>query len=234
MSGSTLPSEKKKLPIAKLAIGAGILLLVLAVVLQIVGWRNAWDAGLRVAKQGMDLVTSAGPGVFFTAMALLPALGMPMLAFSLTAGPLFGGTLGFGWVIFWGMLALVANLTFTYLLARRWLRPWLTKLVQRLGYKMPEVPEGDATGLIVLLRVTPGVPFFVQNYLLGLADVPFGKYMAISCGIQCVQNTGFILFGDALAKGKGKMALTAIGLLAAAAAATNLIRRHYGKKNQAA
>src|SRR5258705_2504519 len=46
----------------------------------------------------------------------------------------------------------------------------------RSGYKLPEVAAGDATDLIVLVRVTPGVPFPVQNYLLGLAQVPVVKY----------------------------------------------------------
>jgi uncharacterized membrane protein YdjX (TVP38/TMEM64 family) len=84
--------------------------------------------------------------------------------------------------------------------------------------------------LIVLLRVTPGVPFPVQNYLLGLAGVPFGKYLLVSSLIQCPINAAFILFGDALLQGRGKMALIGLSVILALTAGTHLLRKHYGKK----
>lgn len=61
----------------------------------------------------------AGPAVFFVAMALLPAAGFPLLAFTLAAGPVFGPTLGTGWVIVWSLTAVVINLLLTYWLANR-------------------------------------------------------------------------------------------------------------------
>ena len=132
-----------------------------------------------------------------------------------------------------GIAAITFNLTVTYWLARRWLRPLLTRLVARLGYKLPEVESGDATDLIILLRVTPGPPFFVQNYLLGLAEVPFGRYLVISCAVQWSFNVAFMLFGDALSQGRGKMAVIAIGLLAALVVGTHLVRRHLGQNRAA-
>ncbi len=107
------------------------------------------------------------------------------------------------------------------------MRPWLIRLVVRLGYKVPQVEPADMTDLIVVLRVTPGVPFVVQNYLLGLADAPIGKYFAISCAAAWANNTALIVFGDALLNGKGKLILIAVGLLVALAAAAHLARRHY-------
>ena len=44
-----------------------------------------------------------------------------------------------------------------------------------MGYRLPKVDRSDITDLIVILRVTPGFPFFVQNYLLGLAGAPAGE-----------------------------------------------------------
>ena len=99
---------------------------------------------------------------------------------------------------------------------------------------MPEVERGDATDLIVLLRVTPGIPFFVQNYLLGLAEAPFGRYLAISCVVQWSFNVAFMLFGDALSQGRGRMAFFAIGLVAALATGTHLLRRHLSRRKAAA
>jgi len=181
-------------------------------------------------QQGLDIIRAAGPVAFFSAMAILPALGAPILTFSLSAGPVFSERIGVGWVIVLALLALLINMSLTYFLASRALRPLLEKLFVRLGYKLPEVEKGDATDLIILLRVTPGVPFCVQNYLLGLARVPFGKYIVLSCLFMWGFNVAIILFGDALLHGKGKVALIALILFVALTAATHLVRRHLGRK----
>jgi uncharacterized membrane protein YdjX (TVP38/TMEM64 family) len=229
MPVSTRP-PKKKLPVAKLALVGVVLLVIAAVVLQFVGWRTAWDESRRLFAATMDVVAAAGPAVFFSAMAVLPAFGAPMAPFALVAGPAFGERLGFPLIITLGLLALTFNLTITYWLARRWLRPVVTRLLERFGYGLPQVEPGDMTDFIVLLRVTPGIPFFVQNYLLGLANAPFARYLAISCAIQWVLNAGFMLFGDALSQGRGKMVLTAILLLAAVAVGTHFVRKQMAKR----
>jgi uncharacterized membrane protein YdjX (TVP38/TMEM64 family) len=181
-------------------------------------------------EQGLDLVRSAGPVAFFSAMAVLPALGAPILAFSLTVGPAFGKQLGMPAVVGFSLLALLINMALSYFLARRALRPLLEKLFVRLGYRLPQATDADATDLIVLLRVTPGLPFPVQNYLLGLAEVPFQKYLVVSCLIVWTLSAAIILAGDALLKGRGRIALIALCLLLAFGAATHLLRKHYGKK----
>jgi uncharacterized membrane protein YdjX (TVP38/TMEM64 family) len=92
------------------------------------------------------------------------------------------------------------------------------------------VKSGGATDLIILLRVTPGVPFPVQNYLLGLARVPFGKYLLFSCLVQLPTNTAFILFGDALLQGRGKVAFISLSIILALMAATQMVRKHYAAR----
>jgi uncharacterized membrane protein YdjX (TVP38/TMEM64 family) len=92
------------------------------------------------------------------------------------------------------------------------------------------VQKGDETGLIVLLRVTPGIPFPVQNYLLGLARASFGRYLLISLAIQGPLNAAFVIFGTALLEGKGKTAFIVVSVIVALLAGTTLLRKHYGKK----
>jgi len=183
-----------------------------------------------LVTQGLAYVRDAGPVVFFTAMAVLPALGAPQMAFSLTAGPVFGPSLGLVAVVILSLAAMTLNMTVSYFLARRALRPVLLALFARLGYSLPKVASTDHTDFMVLLRVTPGVPFPVQNYLLGLAEVPFGRYLLVSCLIQWPINTAFILFGDAMLHGKGRTALITLSVILALMAATQLVRKHYGKK----
>lgn len=233
MSSSEKPAPKKKLPLLKLAVAGGVLALIGAVAVYLYGLQEAMAFVTQVKTAAIKRVSDAGPLVFFGAMALLPAAGMPNLAFSLTAGPVFGQQLGTVPVIIYALAAITFNLTLTYWLARRWLRPWLTRALHRFGYDLPQVPREDLTDFTVILRVTPGIPFFVQNYLLGLAEVPFLRYVVISCAVQWAQNIGFILFGDALAQGKGGMAMTAIMLILALGAGLQLVRKHYGKKKPA-
>lgn len=182
-------------------------------------------------EQGLALVRSAGPVAFFFAMALLPACGVPMLAFSLPVVSLFAERLGTVPVLLLSLAAVTANMMLTYALARRALRPLLEKLVTRLGYRLPQVQAGDATDLMAILRLTPGIPFFAQNYLAGLAEVPFGKYLLVSCILTWPMNLAFMLFGDALLHGKGKVVLIALSLLLALTAITHLVRRHYSRKS---
>lgn len=183
-----------------------------------------------LVTQGLALIRDAGPVAFFSAMALLPSLGAPIMIFFLTAGSAFGEKLGMGPVLGLALLAVTINLCLSYFLASRALRPLLEKLVVWLGYKLPQVESGDANDLIIMLRVTPGLPFPVQNYLLGLAQVPFKNYLIISCLFVWSFTIAFILFGDALLHGKGRVAFIAICLLMALTAATHLVRKHYGAK----
>jgi uncharacterized membrane protein YdjX (TVP38/TMEM64 family) len=136
-------------------------------------------------------------------------------------------------VVALAIAAITFNLVMTYVLARWVLRPWLEKLMTRLGYALPKIEAGDLTDLTIIVRVTPGTPFFVQNYLLGLANVPFGKYLLISCVVQAIYTPAFVLFGDALLHGRGRMALLAASLLVVAVVATHWARKHYGKKEAA-
>ncbi len=227
------PVQKRKLPIAALAMAGAVVVIGLAVWVKLAGWDHVVQEGRRWWDAMFATLAGAGPGVFFAAMAVLPVFGVPMSPFALSAGPLFGAQLGTPVIILCGIVAITFNLTVAYWLARRWLRPLLTRLVARLGYTLPQVESGDATDLIVLLRVTPGPPFFVQNYLLGLAEVPFGRYLVISCAVQWSYNAAFILFGDALSHGRGKVAMMSIGLVMALAVGTHLVRRHLGRKKAA-
>jgi uncharacterized membrane protein YdjX (TVP38/TMEM64 family) len=182
--------------------------------------------------QALEMVREAGPVAYFLAMAFLPAAGMPFLVFTLSVVSLFGPRFGTPLTLVLALTAMVVNIAFTYALARWALRPPLEGLVKRLGYRIPEVEPEDHTDLIVILRVTPGIPFCVQHYLLGLANVPFGKYMLVSCVLSLPLGTAFMLFGDALLHGKGRLALISLSVILALMAILHLVRRHYAGKDK--
>jgi uncharacterized membrane protein YdjX (TVP38/TMEM64 family) len=220
---SEVAVPKKKLPLLK--IGAVLVVLGIAAVFLLRG------VDVRaLIERAMTAIRDAGPAAFFIGMALLPAVGVPVMPFNLTAGSAFGEQLGMPLVVTFAILALTTNLILTYALARRALKPLLEKIMKRLGYSLPNMEEGDLTDLTIVLRVTPGTPFFIQNYLLGLAGVPFGKYLIVSCIVTWIYTAAFVMFGDALLHGKGKMAIFAFGLLVAAVVITQWARKKYAKK----
>jgi uncharacterized membrane protein YdjX (TVP38/TMEM64 family) len=175
-------------------------------------WVLAWVRGL-------------GPWPFFTLMTLLPAIGAPLSIFTLTAGPLFAPVMGLPMVVLLALLSLAVNLALTYALARWMLRPWLERLCVWLGFGIPEVAENDRRALVLLVRVTPGTPYMLQSYLLGMAKIPFALYFMISWAVVSLYACAFILFGDALVQGRGKQVLLAASLFVALTVAVRFLRK---------
>lgn len=228
METSSSPAQKSKKG----------LLLKLAIVLVVAA------AGGLALLRGLDvrgaidtvlaMMREAGPLVFFSGMAVLPAFGFPLSPFTLSAGSIFGPTLGMPLVLLYMWLALSVNVAITYVLAR-WLgRPWLEKLVLRFGYRWPEVPADEYWDVAILFRVTPGPPFFLQSAILGLARVPLRVYLTVSILVAGMYGTAFAVFGEALLAGKGRMVLLGVGAFAALAVGTHLLRRHLSHKKAAA
>jgi uncharacterized membrane protein YdjX (TVP38/TMEM64 family) len=180
----------------------------------------------------MDTIRLLGPLAFFTAMALLPAAGFPLMAFALTAGPAFGAQLGLSGVLLGSAAAITVNVVLTYWLARRALRPLLAWALGRLGYEIPAVPASEQLEVTLLVRITPGPPFFVQSYLLGLAEIPFRTYLVPSLLFPMINLSGVVMFGDALMHGKAQIAVLGISLVVAALLGVHLLRRHLRLRRQ--
>jgi uncharacterized membrane protein YdjX (TVP38/TMEM64 family) len=196
-------------------------------------WLKIHDFSVRLAiDDGITVLRTAGPLVFFCAMALLPAVGFPISIFYLTAASAFGAQMGIGGVIAASGVCIAVNLALTYWLARYGLRPWFEQMIGRTKYKIPVVAAADQSQIILLVRITPGPPFFVQNFLLGLAEVRFFSFMWISWLINILYASGFIVFGDAILHGKGKAAFLGLSALVALGMIIHLLRRHYGKKGK--
>jgi uncharacterized membrane protein YdjX (TVP38/TMEM64 family) len=217
-------TNNRRLKLTLLA-GAGLVALVVAWWV----WRTQGGELRPLVDQVLGRLRAMGAVTFFVLMALLPAAGCPLTVFTLTAGPVFGPTLGMPLVLVLVWVSIAFNLALSYWLARYALRPWLARLLGWLGYKLPEVAEADHRGLVILVRVTPGPPYVLQSYLLGLAGIPFATYFFISWVISSSYACAFVLFGDALMQGRGRTALLAVMLFIALTVAVQFLRRHYRK-----
>ncbi|HMP85010.1 MAG TPA: VTT domain-containing protein, partial [Verrucomicrobiota bacterium] len=117
-----------------------------------------------------------------------------------------------------------------YWLARRGMRGPLTRWMERRGWRVPQLSDGDETLAILMLRVTPGIPLCVQNYLLGLAEVRFGRYLLLSLPAQAAYALAFVWLGNSLASSGvwrlalGVAALTGLVLL------VSLLRRWLSRR----
>lgn len=150
-----------------------------------------------------------GPGVFFASMAVLPAFGFPLLPFTVAAGPVFGPVMGPGWVVIWSIAALLVNLSLSYWFAML-LRPLAIRLVNRFGYTIPDVKAATAWKLVMLVRLTPGPPYWIQCYILGILRVAFVPYLIVSALVVSCYIIGLVYGGDAMMQGNGKKAFLAI------------------------
>jgi uncharacterized membrane protein YdjX (TVP38/TMEM64 family) len=100
----------------------------------------------------------------------------------------------------------------------------------RAGYKIPEFEPSEQIEVTLLVRITPGPPFFIQSYLLGLGQVAFVTYMWVSWLICMLYAVSIIVFGEAIIHGRSGMAVVGISLLVAVVLIVHLVRRHYGKR----
>lgn len=185
-----------------------------------------WGGELRaMVELVMDTVRNAGPVWFFGAMALLPLFGFPLSPFTFAAGPVFGPQMGVGAVMVCAVGAVTANMALSHWIAAQALRPLMIRLMGLLGRTLPEVPSHSAAKLTFFVRVIPGTPFFIQNYLLGLARVPFGIYLIISVAVSAAFIVVTILAGDALVRGDKTMLAIAGAGCAVVGLVMHLIRK---------
>lgn len=209
-----------------------------AVALALTGWASSWPAErwaeiANHAGMAVDQVRSLGAGWFFVAFAVLPAVGVPVSVFALSAGPLFVPVLGLPAVLALSGASMAASMSLAYALARWALRPWLARLLGYVGYSVPSIPADKRRLATLLLRITPGPPYVLQNVLLGAGEVPFPTYLAISWPV-CTFNVGlFVVFGDALASGRGRAALLAVAGVILGGVAVKLVREGLARRGRA-
>lgn len=83
--------------------------------------------------------------------------------------------------------------------------------------------------LTLLLRVTPGVPLFIQNYAIGILGIPLRYSVLLAAPITGLYVCGFVLTGGAIFEGQIGVLILGISILIAATLTIKIIR---GRINQ--
>ncbi len=186
-----------------LGLGGAFVLLGIAVLLFYLEEIMAFD--LEAFK---ELIVGYGPLPFFGVMFVALFFGSPVTPFLVLAG-IYGLEVAITGCLF----AITLNVMLTWFVSGRWLRPFFERLVERFGYKIPHFRKRDMIQAGVLIRLTPGLPFVLQNYLLGLARMPFKWYLIVSLPIVYIMDVSVILFGDALLRGDVGVIVVAVFLI---------------------
>jgi uncharacterized membrane protein YdjX (TVP38/TMEM64 family) len=217
------PRAKRKLPLFKLAIAAAVVAAAAFLVLRGVNYKD-------LGQHGFGYIRAAGPWVFFSAAAILPAFSAPLSAFSLTAGEAFSAKMTMPGVIAAMLAAIAFNLAFTYWLARYALHPLLSRVTEHYGYTIPRITRENSVAVALVLRLTPGPPFFIQSYLLGLGHMPFRLYMVVSFLSSIPMTLAMVILGKGIFNGNLTLVLTGAGVIVVASVAINWLRKRYASR----
>jgi uncharacterized membrane protein YdjX (TVP38/TMEM64 family) len=142
----------------------------------------------------VEWLRRASPLWFFTLMAALPLLGVPLLPLLVLAGASFGagrGALG-------SLAALAANLVASWGIAHA-LRPAISAVAKRLGYALPVASSAqNPIRRVLVVKLTPAVPAFVKNYALAMSGVGFVPYFGLSMLVSGAYAVAVVALGGSL------------------------------------
>ncbi|MES2924219.1 MAG: VTT domain-containing protein [Verrucomicrobiota bacterium] len=195
----------------------------------VIAWKMGMDlASLKEMWTVTEVYLKQNPWALFLALVILPGLPIPTSVLMLTAGvvwreqPLMACSLC--------LVALALNFSWTYWLAAGPARRLVEKILAAISIQVPDLPRADHLKLILVLRLTPGIPLFFQNYLLGVLRAPFHLYLPVSMLCTGIIATGVVLSGAGLADGKLKWAITGVSLIVLGGVFTHLIRGWLAKR----
>lgn len=197
-----------------------------------VAWKLGYDlADLKALWISVNGYLVRHPSALFWAIVILPGLPVPMSALLFTAGVVWRDRPVMACALC--LLAMSLNFTWTYWLAAGPARRLIEKFLAATSVRIPELPQGDQLKLILVMRLTPGIPLFFQNYLLGFLRAPFHLYFPLSMLCAGVIGIGVILSGVGLADGRLVPALSGVSLIVVGAVLTQLVRGWLAKRKRA-
>ncbi len=191
-----------------------------------------WKLGVDLAQvkawwHALEAFLSTRPWWLFAALVILPGLPLPASALMLLAGAVWHDEPLTACGIALGALAL--NLCWTYAAAAWPARGLVERLLRSRQVKLPSLTGSSQLKLILILRLTPGMPLFIQNYALGFLRVHFGLYLALSMACSGAVTCGVVLTGAGLSDGRLTTVLAGLGLLIVGVLAVQLMRKRVRK-----
>lgn len=122
-----------------------------------------------------------GPAVYILAFGVAAVLCFPAMVLLLAAGVLWGVVVG----TICAMLGAAMGSTLAFFAARHLVRRHVQRYVDRHPQMaaIDRAVESEGLRLVFLLRLSPVVPFFLLNYVLGISRVSFRDYFGGLAGM---------------------------------------------------
>lgn len=210
-----------------------VALAVMAVACAWLAWRNGLNRAALDALWGdSKVLLEAHPVALFVALAVLPGLPFPVSLLIVAAGVVWHDHPF--WACVLTMTALALNMTWTYWVAAYPARRLVERVIRSTRWSLPDLPRQNHVRLILVMRLTPGIPLFFQNYLLGVLRPPFRLYLPLSILLLGPMNCGLVLLGAGATDGRFAPALTGIALVVVAVTLTKWLRAWLERRKAAA
>ena len=146
---------------------------VLLVLLAVAMWLLPWDDWVPVLRDWVGSHGVLGAVVFVLVYIAVVILPLPAAAMSIVGG------LAFGWRGFpLSMLGSLLGAVAPYYISRHWMREPMMRRIDgpRVRAADRAITENGFV-FVMLLRLTPIIPFTAQNWLLGLTEIRFWPYI---------------------------------------------------------
>jgi len=165
------------------------------------------DWTIRLAERARS-TGATGVMVFFAVYVVSTVALLPGSILTLAAGFAYGPV--------WGLAvaspASVAGATCAFLLGRTTLRDWAARKVgeSRRARAIDAAVAREGFKLVLLLRLSPLVPFNLLNYILSLTPVTTGRYVLASF-IGMLPGTALYVYLGSLAPAAAELSTAATG-----------------------
>jgi len=227
---SPLPGTKLSKRLTWVLLGG---LLVAAAVAAFLLPYEQWVQSFKAWIQGLGTI---GFLAFGAAYILAAVLLIPVWPLSITCGLAFG-IWGFVLVPISATLGSVAAFLISRYLARAKIREWVA---QQPRYRaVDEVVEEEGWKVVILLRLSPLVPYNLMNYFCGITGVSLAGYL-VATFLGTIPVTAMYVYlgfiGQAVASGTigwPQWALLAVGVLATAGVTILVTRKVQHKLREA-
>lgn len=226
-------AERAGRRVGRRGIGAAAILLAVAV-LVILRLTSGGDP-IGPARDWVESLGLAGPVAFAALYAAAVVLALPTSPLTAGAGVLFGPVIGYPTVMVGSMLGAAA----AFALARSALRPRSAGWIDRSGWasRIDRLLAERGWSTVLAVRLVPGLPFSLLNYLLGASAVSTRTYLGATLLGIAPGKLAVTLGGDAVAQGLrdgeipwGLVGVWAIATLLVVALAIGA-RRHLARRD---
>lgn len=206
----------------RLKFGLAVIVCAVAIALLVTYGGSAFPWALHVSETAVEWIRGTPLPLFYLGVALIPLVGLPIVPFYLASGAAYGFEVSFVGV----GIALLINLSISYWLAHC-LRGPVSRLLARAGWKVPTVPRDQYVVFTILVRLTPGAPLMVQNYVLGLTGTPFATYLIVSWFSEILIATGYIVTAESIYAKSWSFLFGGLGLIIFVVLLTHFLRKRY-------